>query len=192
MLRGQRFQFAAEAQMVRAAGIFGADGDGILVRFLLGGDDGHIYSEQIVQIGRKAGGRAVSHFFVIADVNGGVLGRRQAGLGDGLDRAVDAGHAGLVVQVAGADEAVFVRLYARVKGDDVADADAQAAGFFFAGGGGVDAHFHVFAAAFGVLFFPGVGVDGGGGGQEGAPVGAAVAGKYRQPFPFHGTPAPAA
>ena len=70
---GQCFQFAAEAHVVGASRIFGANGDAVFVGFLLGSDDGHVDGEQIGHIGGEAGGRAVADFFVVADVDGGGL-----------------------------------------------------------------------------------------------------------------------
>jgi hypothetical protein len=56
--------------MIRSARIFGANGHGIFIRFLVGSHNGHVYREQINQVWRETGGGTVADFFIVADVDG--------------------------------------------------------------------------------------------------------------------------
>jgi hypothetical protein len=83
----------------------------------------------------------------------GGLGRLQPGFGQGQQGGVNGCHARFVVQMAGADETGVAKFHAGIKGNDVADLDAQAMRFFAGRGDGVYADFGVGVVAGGVALF---------------------------------------
>ncbi len=163
--------------MVGASRIFGANGHAVFRRFLSSRNDGHIDGEQVYDVIGEASGRAVTDFFIIADVNGGALGGFDASSHHRPYRAVHAGDAGFVIQMTGTDEAVFARFHAGVEGDNIAHANAERGRFFFRIGAGINADFHPLGGVQFLAFFGRGGVGGGVDGQNRAAIFCAVTGK---------------
>ena len=130
-------------------------------------------------------------FFVITDQEMRGAGGLLACILERFDRCHKTSHAGLVVQVARADE-TSVDLHARVEGHKVTDADAQIQSLLFGGSAGIQPDLEAVRGAFHLLDLLAKNVSGGLGQQDRTAHRPAGAGEDGTAFTFNGIPGVAA
>jgi len=171
----QAAQPAVDLEVVRPAAVLDADRGVELVGGLPLAQRGHVHHDHLRQVGRPARRPAMPDFLVIGDQDDRVLGGDGARRPQRRQRAVNAGHARLVIQEAGADEAAGRDLHARIEEDEVADLDAQGAHIVGVGHPLVQANLHRLLVALGGVDAP-VDVHAGVDRDHAAPVAAVVVG----------------
>ena len=139
----QRHQPAADAQIVRSPAVLGADADGVLVALQAFAQRAHVHRDQLGHVVGDAGGRAVTNFLEVAEVERRALRRHQPAFRQGSQRSQHDRHAGLVVQVPRFDVTRVGDDRAGIPGDQVADLDAQGARFSGGSGPVVQADLHL-------------------------------------------------
>ena len=181
---GQVDQPGGHAVVVGAAAVLGADGHLVLGAGQVQAHAAHVHDEQLIQV-TGHGGAAVAHLLVDGENEPGVVPRRQVPVAEHLHQGEQACGGALVVNKAGLEEPAAGHHGLGVNADIVPGADAQGLHLLLGLDRLVDTHGHV-------VLIPGTGggvvidVDGGGEGEDGAGVPAAVPGSDGAVLPVQG------
>jgi len=127
VLAGQGVHTSGQVIVERADTVGHRHRHGRLTGLLTGGDDGGVDRNHLGDVRVEAVAGAVSDLLGAGHQQLGAYRQLAAGLLEGLQRGQGCRHAGLVVQVPGADESVVGDQRMRQRGDEVADVQTEVA-----------------------------------------------------------------